>query len=131
MTKSTVTRLFVGSVISVIAGLILGFAAILVAVASDSLVMNGPDVVAVEPTGLAWSMLGLTVLAGVAIIGGSIGGLVSWIGALLNTAELENKTWFVLLLVLGILSFGLVAMIAYVIAGPDGTKGRMQRHAPA
>ena len=34
----------------------------------------------------------------------------------------KDKTWFVLLLVLGILSFGLVAMIAYVIAGPDGTR---------
>ena len=30
--------------------------------------------------------------------------------------------WFVLLLVLGLFSFGLVAMIAYVIAGPDGTR---------
>ena len=31
----------------------------------------------------------------------------------------------VLLLVLGLLSFGLVAMIAYVIAGPDGTKPQL------
>jgi uncharacterized membrane protein len=54
------------------------------------------------------------------MIGGFIGGLVSWIGALLNTAELQDKTWFVLLLVLGLLSFGLMAMIAYLIAGPDG-----------
>ena len=130
MTKPTVTRLFVGSVISVIAGLILGFVAILVALASDSLVMSGPDVVSVEPTALAWSMVGLAVLAGVAIIGGGIGGLISWIGALLNTAELDDKTWFVLLLMLGILSFGLVAMIAYVIAGPDGTR-RAQGQAPA
>ena len=42
-------------------------------------------------------------------------------GALLNTAQLEDKTWFIVLLVLGLLSFGLVAMIAYVIGGPDGT----------
>jgi hypothetical protein len=122
MTKSTVTRLFVGSVISVIAGLILGFVAVLVALGSDSLVMRGPDVVGIEPTVLAWSMVGFFVLAGMAVIGGAIGGLVSWVGALLNTAELADKTWFVLLLVLGILSFGLVAMIAYVIAGPDGSR---------
>jgi hypothetical protein len=56
------------------------------------------------------------------MIGGAIGGLVSWIGALLNTAQLEDKTWFIILLVLGLLSFGLFAMIAYVIAGPDGTR---------
>jgi hypothetical protein len=122
MAKSTVTRLFVGSVIAVVAGLVLGFVAVLVAFASDSLVMSGPDVVGIEPTAAAWSMVGVAALAVLAIVGGAIGGLVSWIGALLNTAELEDKTWFVLLLVLGILSFGLVAMIAYVIAGPDGTR---------
>ena len=131
MTKSTVTRLFVGSVIALVAGLVLGFAAVLVAFASDSLVMSGPDVVGIEPTAVAWSMVGLAVLAVLAIVGGAIGGLVSWIGALLNTAMLEDKTWFVLLLVLGILSFGLVAMIAYVIAGPDGTKLHAVRGTPA
>jgi hypothetical protein len=52
---------------------------------------------------------------------GSIAGLVAWIGALINTAQLDDKAWFVVLLVLGLLSFGFVAMIAYVIAGPDGT----------
>ena len=57
-----------------------------------------------------------------AITGGAIAGLVSWIGALLNTAQLEDKTWFVLLLVLGLFSFGVLAMIAYVLAGPDGTR---------
>ena len=122
MTKSTITRLFVGSVIAVVAGLVLGFTAVLVAFASDSLVMRGPDVVGIEPTAVAWSMVGLAVLAVLTIVGGAIGGLVSWIGALLNTAQLEDKTWFVLLLCLGVLSFGLVAMIAYVIAGPDGTR---------
>ena len=133
MSKSTVSRLFGGSVITVVAGLVLGFVAVIVAFASDSLVMSGPDVVGIEPTGLAWSMVGVAVLAGLAIVGGAIGGLVSWIGALLNTALLEDKTWFVLLLVLGILSFGLVAMIAYVIAGPDGTQLSTSRqvHAPS
>lgn len=124
MRKSTVTRLFVGSVIAMVAGLVLGFAAIILAFASDSLIMRGPDVVGIEPTAMAWSFVGLAVLAVIAVIGGAIGGFVSWIGALLNTAELQDKTWFVLLLVLGILSFGLVAMIAYVIAGPDGTEHR-------
>jgi len=39
----------------------------------------------------------------------------------------------IVLLVLGLLSFGLVAMIAYVIAGPDGEKQMAARafHAPA
>ena len=83
--------------------------------------MDGPDVVGVHWTGLSWAMVGLFAVSALAVIGGAIGGLVSWIGALLNTAELTDKTWFILLLVLGLLSFGLVAMIAYVVAGPDGT----------
>ena len=37
-------------------------------------------------------------------------------------ARLGASFVFILLLLLGIFSFGLVAMIAYVIAGPDGTR---------
>ena len=65
-------------------------------------------------------MVALTVVAGLAIAGGAIGGLIAWIGALLNTARIADKVWFVLLLVLGLFSFGFFAMVAYVIAGPDG-----------
>lgn len=71
---------------------------------------------------MAWAIVGLAVVAALVMIAGLVGGLVSWIGALLNTSQLEDKTWFILLLVLGLFSFGLVAMIAYVIAGPDGAK---------
>jgi hypothetical protein len=67
------------------------------------------------------------------MIAGFIGGLMSWIGALLKTAQLEDKTWFIFLIVLGLFSFGLVAMNTYVIIGPDGTKQTAARalHAPA
>lgn len=122
MSKPTVVKLFVGSVIAVVAGILLAFGAVWAAYASGVFVMSGPDVVGIEPTPFAWTMAGLAVLAALAILGGLIGGLVSWIGALLNTAQIADKTWFVLLLVLGLFSFGLVAMIAYVIAGPDGTR---------
>jgi H+/Cl- antiporter ClcA len=117
-----VTSTFVGSVIAVIAGAFLAFAAVWFAFANGAFVMSGPDVVGIQPNPAAWTMVALGLVAALAVIAGLIGGLVSWIGALLNTSQLEDKTWFVLLLVLGILSFGLVAMIAYVIAGPDGTK---------
>lgn len=122
MSKPTVVKLFMASVIAVVAGILLAFGAVWAAYASGVFVMSGPDVVGIEPTPFAWTMVGLAVLAALAMIGGLIGGLVSWIGALLNTAQVEDKTWFVLLLVLGLFSFGLVAMIAYVIAGPDGTQ---------
>jgi len=37
------------------------------------------------------------------------------------------RRWFASLLAVGLLGFGVVAMIAYVVAGPDGTKQRVAR----
>lgn len=133
MSKATVTRIFLSSLVAVIAGAVLAFAAVWIAFVNGAFVMSGPDVVGVTSTPFAWTIVGLGVVAALAMIAGFIGGLVSWIGALLNTAQLEDKTWFIVLLVLGLLSFGLIAMIAYVIAGPDGEKQTAVRalHAPA
>jgi hypothetical protein len=117
--KRTITRLFVGSAISVIAGAVLAFVALVIAFGNGAFVMRGPDVVGIQWTPLAAASLGLGIVGILAMMAGFIGGLVSWIGALLNTAQLDDKTWFIVLLVLGLLSFGLAAMIAYVIAGPD------------
>ena len=121
MSKATVTRLFIGSLIAAaIAGAILVIIAVGLAFANDLFVMNGNQVVDVGGGPLALALLALGVAAGVALVGAMIGGLVSWIGALLNTSQLESKTWFLVLL-LGIFNFGFFAMIAYVLVGPDGT----------
>ena len=106
MSKPTITRVFIGSVVAIVAGFVLGLVALLFAFGSGSLVMTGPDVTGIEPTAIAWTMVGLFVLAIVAVVGGAIGGLVAWIGALLNTANLDDKTWFIVLLVLGISASG-------------------------
>jgi hypothetical protein len=125
-----VTKLFIGSALAGIAGAILGGTAVAIAVANDVFVMNGQNIVGVQGGTLAWSMLGVGVVGGLAIVGAMIGGLVSWIGALLNTSQLDSKTWFLVLLLLGIFSFGLFAMIAYVIAGPDSTRPAVTATAP-
>jgi hypothetical protein len=104
MSKSTITRLFVGAIVAVAAGLVLVLAAVWAAVASD---------VAVT--------VALVVVGSLAMIGGLVAGVASWIGALFNTAQLEDKTWFGSLLVLGLFSAGFLAMVGYVLAGPDGT----------
>ncbi len=131
MSKPTITALFLGSVVAVIAGAILAFAAVWIAYANGAFIMDGPDVIGVQSTPGAWTILGLAIVAALAVIAGLIGGLVSWIGALLNTAQLDDKLWFVLMLVLGLWNFGLVAMIVYVIAAPDGTKVAAARHGQA
>lgn len=126
MTKAVVTRLFLGGIVAIVAGLVLGFSAVWAAYSAGGFVMDGPDVTGIRSIPYAWAMVAAAIVGIVAIIGGAVAGLVAWIGALLNTAQLADKTWFIVLLVLGLMSFGSLAMIAYVIAGPDGT-----RHAPA
>jgi hypothetical protein len=116
----------VGGLIAVLAGVVLAIAAVGVALASGVFIFDGPDVVGLQSTPYAWALVVLGLLAAVAFIGGSIASLVAWIGALVNTAQLDDKTWFVLLLVLGLFSFGFIAMLAYVIAGPDGTRRAAQ-----
>jgi hypothetical protein len=122
MTKSTVTKFFVGGIVAVVAGLFVAVAAVWAAFATGEFVMDGPDVTGVRFTAFGWAMVGLMIAGGFSMIGGAIAGLVAWIGALINTAQLDDKAWFVLLLVLGLLSFGFIAMIAYVIAGPDSSQ---------
>lgn len=128
MSKANVTKLFIGGTIAAIAGAVLFTAAVWVGIANDVFVMNGPDIVGFQASALAWSLLGLAIVAALAIMAGLIAGLVSWIGALLNTAQLESKAWFIALVLLGICSFGVVGMIAYLIAGPDGTSGPAARN---
>jgi hypothetical protein len=131
MSKSTVTKLFIGGTLAVIAGAILAILAIGIAFANNVFVMDGSDVVGVRGGTLAWSLLGLGILGGLAVMGGLVAGLVSWIGALLNTWQLESRAWFVGLLLLGIFNFGFFAMIAYVVVGPDGTSAAAARRAQA
>jgi hypothetical protein len=131
VSKSTITRVFVGSLISLAAGAVVLLGAVGVAFANNVFVMNGDQIAAVEGGPAAWSLIGLGLVGVIAIIGGLIGGLVSWIGALLNTWRVESKAWFVGLLLLGIFNFGCFAMIAYVIAGPDGRPNTASRVAQA
>ena len=121
MSKTTVTRLFIGSGIAIVAGAILSVAAIWLAIANGVFVMSGPEIVGIHGSALGWSLIGFGILGAIAVAAGAIGGLVSWIGALLNTWRLDSKTWFAALLLLGIFNLGFFAMIAYLIAGPDGT----------
>jgi hypothetical protein len=116
LSKRTITLLFVGGMAAVAAGLVLVLAAVWVAFASDVIVT-----------------VALVVVGSLAMIVGAVAGVVSWIGALFNTAQLEDKTWFVSLLVLGLFSAGFLAMVAYVFGGPDGTRRDLTREgiAPA
>ena len=131
MTKSTVTKTFVGSLIAIAGGVGLAALGLLIALATSTFEMTGPDVTGVHLSASAPAALGLAFVGILAIVGGGFGQLVAWIGALVNTARLDDKAWFVVLLVLGLLSFGFIAMLVYVLAGPDGTASSQPGQQPA
>src|SRR2546423_1868929 len=91
MSKSTITRLFVGSLIAIAGGLVLGLTTVLVGYANGAFLIWGPDVIGVQSTGMAWSAVVLVTIGVLAIIGGAIGQFVAWIGAVLNTAQRLDK----------------------------------------
>lgn len=123
MSKATITRLFVVAVLAVAAGLAVGLATVVAALAGGVVQIGGPGVVDFDGGALAGALPWL-VVASLAIASGSLVALASWIGALLNTARLDDKAWFIGLLVLGLVSLGWIAMVAYVVAGPDRTRPR-------
>ncbi len=122
MTKSAITRLFIGGGIAIIAGAMLATAAVWIAIANDVFVMNGPDIVGLQGGAVAWALLGFGIIGGIVVVGGFIAGFIAWIAALVDTWQLESKTWFAVLLLLGIFNIGFFAMIAYLVAAPDSAE---------
>ena len=121
MSKKKVTRLFVAAVVASGAGLVLGLAALWVALASDAIDLGGSGHVDLNGGSGAWTSLAFVLVGSLAMVAATIAAVMSWLGALLNTWQLEDKKWFGSLLALGLFGLGVVAMIAYVVAGPDGT----------
>jgi hypothetical protein len=124
MTKSMIVKLFWGSLIGLVAGLVLMGITVALAISNHIFVMSGPDVTGIKSGALSWTLLGLMGLAVLLLLFAAVAHFVAWIGAVLNTAHLPDKTWCVVLLVVGLLGLVFIATVAYVIAGPDGLKAR-------
>ncbi len=127
MRKSTVTKVWVAGAIVMVAGLVFGgvFLALMLA--------NGGHWEQVGDTtnwnfvpsrdSYFWTTLGLMITGFSVAAAGCIVQVVAWIGAVANVARLADKTWFLILLIGGIVGFGFApigfaAMVAYLIAGP-------------
>ena len=126
MSKATIVKIFWGSLIGLAGGLVLLILAGALALGNDVFIMNGPDVVGVRSSALAWLLAGLCALAMLVIFAAAVAIFVAWIGAVLNTANLPSKGWFAALLVIGLLGFQFIATLIYVIAGPDGAPAQVQ-----
>jgi hypothetical protein len=129
MTKSLIVKLFWGSLIGLVAGFVLMGITLALAISNDIFIMSGPDVTGVKSGVFSWALLGLMGLAMLLLLFAAVAHFVAWIGAVLNTAQLPDKTWFVVLLVVGLLGLVFIATVAYVIAGPDGVKAKEEASA--
>ena len=121
MSKPTIVKIFLGSLGAIIAGVLFILITATAVLATGTWVINGSEVTDFHLSPTATSTFIFAMFGGVLVVAGAIGQFVAWIGAVVNTSRLADKTWFVVLLVLGLLSVGFIAMLVYVIAGPDGT----------
>jgi len=121
MSKSTITKLFVTCLIACITGGIL-VALGWFAFPDDVFIKIGSQVTGIHATTFAWAMVAVGAAGAIALGVAAVCGLAAWIGALLNTSTLERKRWFIALAVLQVVNLGLLAVIAYIVAGPDGTR---------
>ncbi len=130
MTKSMITKTWIGGLVVLAAGLVVAGVGVFLMLAyggTFTQVAGNPNSYDFVPTinGFFWTTVGLMVLGGVFALVGGIVQLVAWIGALINSYALPEKSWFAILIVTGVLSFflafiGFAGMLAYVIAAPDG-----------
>jgi hypothetical protein len=118
MSKSTITWLFFGAILALAVGCVVAAVTVVAAIVGGVIVFGGQNGFTIHGEVFAGSLPWL-LIAALAFTAGTIAALASWIGALFNTYRLNDKTWFFALLVLGLFSLGWVAMIAYVVAGPD------------
>lgn len=133
MTKRMISRIWVIGFVVFVAGLLVGGISLGLMLAYGGHYVpaasgNGYDFIP-RLDGYFWTTVGL-MIAG--FVGAGVGGIVqmvAWVGALISTYQLEDKTWFAVLLAGGLLGlsfgpFGIAAMVAYLIAGPEGTARR-------
>jgi hypothetical protein len=119
MSKSVIAKWFYGSLIGLVGGLVLLGVAGGLAVANHVFITNGSDVTGVRSSALGWTLLGIMGFGILVICASAVAQFVAWIGAVLNTAGLPDKGWFIVLLVVGLLGFPFIVTLIYVITGPD------------
>ncbi len=127
MNKRTITTIWLAGLVGLAVGLAVAASGTGVLLAlGGHFDWRGSEIVGFTPSydGAFWTGVGLISGGGLVLLAGLITQFVAWIGALINTWQLADKLWFVLLLVLGLLRFEFVIMLIYVLAGPDGVAQR-------
>jgi hypothetical protein len=131
MSKSTIARTWIAGLGLLAAGAIACAAAIALILVYFGTFISISDGFRFtpQPDAYFWTLVGVCAIGCVGAFAGFIVQIAAWVGALVNTNQLADKTWFAVLLVTGTLAFtgvlapvGLAGMAAYLVSGPDGTR---------
>jgi hypothetical protein len=124
MSKSTITKTWLGGMVAIALGLVAAGVAVALMLAYGGTFTPAPSGSGYDfvprTDAFFWTTVAVIVVGGVVAAAGVFVQFVAWIGALINSYQLADKTWFIVTLLLGLLGFGLIAMIVYLIAAPDG-----------
>ena len=129
MAKPTIVRTWFAGLIAIAGGLLMvGVSiALMLTYGGTFTQATGSNAYDFVPTqdGFFWFTVAGIVFGGIVSAAGGIIQLAAWVGALINTNRLADKTWFVVVLFGGLIGFvfgpaGLVTMVVYLISGPDG-----------
>ena len=122
MRKSTITRVWLGGMIAIAIGFVVVGIGVVLMLSNGTFTAaprwEGYDFTPTQ-NGSFWTAVALMTVGGLIGIGGLIAQFVAWIGALVNSSRLADKSWFVITLVLGLVGFGLIVMILYLLMAPD------------
>jgi hypothetical protein len=123
MSKSTIAKLFTGSIAAVLVSVVLFVIAVGAILCTGTFVTSGGAITSFQISSVTPLMIALLALGLAALAVGGVGLFIAWIGALVNTARLPDHFWFLLLLLLGVFSFGWIAVLVYLLAGPEELAG--------
>ena len=123
MRKSTITRVWLGGMVAIAIGLVAAGVAVFLMLTNAGAFTTGSDGrlynFVPRQDGYFWSLVGVIVASGLVALAGGIAQFIAWIGAIANAYHLADKMWFLLTLLLGLIGFGLVVMIVYLLLAPD------------
>ena len=129
MRKSTISGVWLGGLAGIAGGVVAILAGTFLMLAYGGTWSGDPSNQQFTPAidAFFWWMVGLITVGALVVLAGGLAQLVAWIGALVNTYALADKTWFIVLLIAGAVGLvglaitGFVAMVVYLLIGPDST----------
>jgi hypothetical protein len=119
MSRALIGRVFAGGIAAIAIGLLLGQASIALGRDLGVYIADGETIVGLRVMPIGFVVVALASGAVLSLAGGAMAVAVAWAAALANARAAARGGWFASLLLLGLPTFGIGALIPYVVAGPD------------